>query len=111
VCQNASSIYAHLWRQDTQVNTMNLVTSPEAIYKRDRAITILGIVSISILAWAYMAYISLSPNPIHTGAKMPLPQLHSWGPTDQLRFRTSADLLGGVDDDQSIGQPFKFFSF
>jgi len=57
-------------------------TSLEAVFKRDRAIVISGIVGISVLAWAYMFYLAWGMKSMDMGIKISIPQMQTWGTVD-----------------------------
>ncbi len=54
----------------------------EAVFKRDRAIVISGIVVVSVLAWAYMFYLAWDMKNIDMGIKISMPQMQTWGALD-----------------------------
>lgn len=48
----------------------------QRILKRDRTIVLAGLVSITVLSWAYMLYLAWDMG------RMAMPQMHSWGSAD-----------------------------
>ncbi len=56
--------------------------SLEAVFKRDRAIVISGIVGISVLAWAYMFYQAWDMKNMDMAIKMSMSQTQAWGAVD-----------------------------
>jgi predicted metal-binding membrane protein len=65
-----------------RMSPMYQETQLEALFKRDRAIVISGIVGISGLAWAYMFYMASVMNNMEVGIKLPMPQMQSWAAVD-----------------------------
>jgi len=59
---------------------MQTSTPIEAVLKRDRAVVVAGAAGVTILAWAYLVYLSQSVSGMGSG--MAMTQLQSWSVTD-----------------------------
>lgn len=59
-------------------------TALESILSRDRAVVTGGLIGVSLLAWAYTAYLATSPAHTVAGTSVALPHLEAWGFGDLL---------------------------
>ena len=55
------------------------VTPLEALLRRDRSITLAGLIAVAGLAWAYMFSLAARMEGMDMGTGMAMPQLQSWG--------------------------------
>jgi predicted metal-binding membrane protein len=67
---------------------MQAASSLEAVLRRDRVIVLVGLIGVTILAWAYMLYLawdmqrSMSVDSMEMGMSMASAQLRPWGAVD-----------------------------
>ena len=67
---------------------MQAMTSLEAILRRDRAIVLVGVVGVSVLAWAYLFYLAwdmqrtMDDSSVQMGIGMAMSQVRAWGAVD-----------------------------
>jgi len=72
---------------DTKTGS-SVATTTEAVFRRDRAIILAGLIAVTALAWAYMFYLAarmgdMSMSPDMTDmTEMAAPQMRSWGIID-----------------------------
>jgi predicted metal-binding membrane protein len=59
-------------------------TSFEALLKRDRTIVLVGLVGISVLAWAYMGYLVWDMPRMEMSMELTMPRMQTWGAVDLI---------------------------
>ena len=60
------------------------LTTLEALLKRDRALVVAGLASLSLLGWVYIVYLARGLGGLETAPEMAMPRMQAWGLLDLI---------------------------